>query len=193
MDSWDIRSRLERLVFTQLRDEYGDVAITREPLISQFTGHNFGDQDVPVDYLQAVEAAEQLSNIACGLVIDYADKARGQGRSWAEIATTLKIDPAGVDDAAIEAFERVAPPNRHSWRSDNYTSWTCTSCGQRVTDRGPWEGHPADNESGHAEDCERHQREIRAYLGDDYDVDDYQPGIDFEDNDTTDYGRGWRP
>ncbi|WP_433756331.1 hypothetical protein [Nocardia sp. CA-135398] len=42
-------------------------------------------------------------------------------------------------------------------------SWTCTSCDERVTDRGPYEGHPADNETGHATDCPRHQREILAY------------------------------
>ncbi|MBU3066433.1 hypothetical protein KO481_33540 [Nocardia sp. NEAU-G5] len=186
MDSWDIRSRLERLVFTQLRDEHGDAAITREPLISQFTGHNFGDHDVPVDYLQAVEVAENFIDIARGLVTEYVNKARGHGCSWVEIAATLKIDPDEVDDSAIEAFERVALLNGYSWRADAYTRWTCTSCGQRVNDRGPWNGHPADNESGHAEDCERHQREIRAYMLDATDVEDYEPG----DNDTTDYGRG---
>ncbi|MFE3222907.1 hypothetical protein [Nocardia sp. NPDC059228] len=185
MDSSDIRSRLERLVLAQLRDEHDDVAITRKPLISQFTGHNYGDHDVPTDYLQAIEVAERLSGIACALMIDYADKPRGQGSSWAEIATAMTIDPDEVDDPAIEAFERVAPPDRYRWRADNYTTWTCVSCGQRVTDRGPYDGHPVDNESGHAEGCERHQRDICAYLGDNYDADDSGAG------ETSGPTRGW--
>ncbi|MEG8177464.1 hypothetical protein GZH49_02815 [Nocardia terpenica] len=161
MDVWGIRNRLERIVFAQLRDEYGDGAVAREPVISQFTGFNFGDKDAPADYVQAAEVAEQIGRIASGLVDDYVRKARGQGRTWAEIATVFEIDPAEVDDPAIEAFERIAPPERFS---DNHTSWTCTSCQQRVTDRGPWNPHPADNESGHGEGCERHQREINAFL-----------------------------
>ncbi|MGY2061643.1 hypothetical protein ACW9HQ_42790, partial [Nocardia gipuzkoensis] len=133
MDGIDIRNRLQRIVFEQLRDEYGDTAVAKEPWISQFTGFNYGDLDVPANYVQALEVAERISRVASGLASDYADKARGQGRSWSEIATAFKIDPAEVDDPAVEAFERIAPPQR--WRSDNCTFWTCTSCQQRVTDR----------------------------------------------------------
>lgn len=176
----EFRNRLEQLVITQLRDEHGDAAVVREPLISRFTGYNFGDQDVPADYLQAIEAAGKLSNAARGLMVGYADKARGQGRSWAEIADAFHIDSEQVSDPAVEAFERIAPPDESGWCRDNYTTWTCTSCQQRVTDRGPWNPHPADNESGHADGCERHDREIREYVSgrDDLDYGDFDYGDD---------------
>jgi hypothetical protein len=34
-------------------------------------------------------------------------------------------------------------------------AWTCQSCGENVSDRGPYNGHPEDEQSGHADGCER--------------------------------------
>jgi hypothetical protein len=42
-------------------------------------------------------------------------------------------------------------------------SWTCASCGEWITDSGPYNGHPDDDERGHAEDCARHLAEAAAY------------------------------
>ncbi|WP_433622750.1 hypothetical protein [Nocardia sp. CA-120079] len=151
---------MERVVLARIREEHGETAITQKPLISKLTGYNFGDQDVPTNYLQAIEAAERLASTARGMAGEYAREARGQGRTWAEIAGAFGIDSDDVVDPAVEAFQRIVPPDR--WGAES-TSWTCTSCDTRVTDRGPYEGHPADNETGHATDCTRHQREILAY------------------------------
>ncbi|QBS43576.1 hypothetical protein [Nocardia sp. CS682] len=162
MNAWELRRRLEKAVFARIRDEHGDTAITEEPYISRLTGYNYGDQDVPVDYLHAIEAADWVNRIAHSMTDEYACKARGQGHSWDDIADAFGIDRDEVSEPAVEAFQRVAPPERYGW-GDNNACWTCTSCNQRVTDRGPYEGNPADNETGHGEDCERHQREISAY------------------------------
>ncbi|MFC9438972.1 hypothetical protein [Nocardia sp. NPDC057030] len=170
------RDQLERVVFSHIRDDHGDNAMAKEPLISQFTGYNFGDREVPVNYLHAIEGAERLSRIAQGMVDDYARKARGQGRSWAEIADAFGIDRDEVSEPAVAAFERVAPPER--WTETN-AYWTCTSCEQRVTDRGPYDADPTGNETGHGQDCERHQREISAYVSR-FDRSDSDPGWEFE-------------
>jgi len=74
----------------------------------------------------------------------------------------LPIDQDETNDPAADAFVWVAP--RPSMRFDAVTtSWECSSCGQRVTDRGPYNGYPEDDESGHGADCARHAEDVRAY------------------------------
>ena len=96
------------------------------------------------------------------LARDYARRARGAGRSWDEVAAALKFDAAGHDDPSVEAFLWVAPTP--SQRFDSIvTSWECASCAARVTDRGPFGGHPEEVEEGHLDSCARHQEDISAY------------------------------
>lgn len=168
MDFYDIRSRINRLVHEKLRADHGDTALTRESVISEFTGNHFGDREIPADYLRAIETANQIADTARFMGTEYAREARRHGRSWAEIADVLGIDADEVSDPAVAAYERVAGTG---WSS--ITSWRCACCEQRVSDRGPWNPHPDDNETGHATDCERHHREITAYerLRDGYDRD----------------------
>ncbi|WP_280442684.1 hypothetical protein [Nocardia brasiliensis] len=175
MDVWKARDQVDRIVLSRIRDEHGDTAISKESWISPSTGFNYGDRDVPANYLHAIEGADWLHRIAQGMASEYARKARGQGHTWAEIADAFSVDRDEVDEPAVEAFERISPPER--WR-DNNTHWTCTSCEQRITDRGPYSANPADNETGHGEDCERHQREISAYRRD-WDLDN-DPGWEYE-------------
>lgn len=163
MNGWKARDQIDRIVLTRIREERGDTGISREPWISRLTGFNYGDVDVPANYLHAIEAADWLQRVAHGMAAEYARKARGQGHSWDEIADAFGIDRDQVNEPAVEAFERVAPPQR--WR-DNNAYWTCRSCDQHISDRGPYEANPADSETGHLESCQRHQREISVYQGD---------------------------
>lgn len=158
MNYYDIRNRLDRILHEKLRAEYGESAVTREPIISEITGHNFGDREVAADPLQAIEEADRIAKVARSLANDYAKKARRHGRSWDEIGQAFGFDTDEVPGPAIQAYERVVEASLSAT-----PSWKCACCSQRVTDRGPWEPHPADSESGHASDCERHHREIAAY------------------------------
>jgi hypothetical protein len=159
MDSSQTRHQLERVLFAKLRDEHGDTAIRREPFVSKTTGFNYGDRDVPADYLAAVEAANQLADHARGMAREYALRARSLGRSWREVAGAFGLDHDDIDDPAVAAFERVAGTD---W---NYpkTYWTCGSCEQRITDNGPYSANPDGTEEGHRGSCERHERDTRGY------------------------------
>ena len=87
---------------------------------------------------------------------------RSPHASWDEVAAALKFDAAGHDDPSVEAFLWVAPTP--SQRFDSIvTSWECASCAARVTDRGPFGGHPEEVEEGHLDSCARHQEDISAY------------------------------
>lgn len=66
------------------------------------------------------------------------------------------------DDPAVEAFRWVAPTPVHPFDRLS-TSWACTSCGARVHDKGPFSGHPIDDEEGHDPGCARHVADIAAW------------------------------
>ncbi|MEV0765170.1 hypothetical protein [Nocardia sp. NPDC050435] len=157
MDIFAIRNRLNSVLIEKLRAEYGDTAVTKEPIISELTGHNFGDREVPADRLQAVKQANRIAGAARAMVNEQATEARRHGRSWAEIADALSITADTDDDPAVQAYRRVVGPD---WRDT--VSWRCACCEQRVIDHGPYDAHPSNAEFGHAEDCERHHREIEA-------------------------------
>jgi hypothetical protein len=154
----DTRSAVEQLVRRVLVDEHGAGAITRRPISRTIDI----EVDRPADYNAGIAAARRIANAAEALMRDYAKRARGEGLSWQQIAPSLPIDLGDTDDPAAEAFVWVAP--RPSQRFDRITtSWECASCGQRITDQGPYNGHPADDEHGHAEGCARHAEDIRAW------------------------------
>jgi hypothetical protein len=83
-------------------------------------------------------------------------RARGEGLGWAQIGEALNLqadESRGIPLAEV-AYEYAAAGHiRTSGRLSFY--WTCTTCGQHVTDRGPYEAHPLDNEDGHAGSCAR--------------------------------------
>lgn len=89
-----------------------------------------------------------------------ATKAREQGVSWVEIAEALPV--GDLDDPPAEAFYWVAGPPSMPFDPVS-VSWECGSCGKRIKDSGPHSAHPADCESGHADDCARHNAEVLAY------------------------------
>lgn len=158
MDTSDIRSRTERLIEAVILAEHGAGAMTRGPISSTLAI----DVPRPANWLQGAAAARRLGYIAEGIARDHARKARGEGRSWSEVADALGITTEEGQDPAIEAFYWVAP--RPSMPYDTITtSWECASCGARVRDVGPFSGHPDDEQEGHAAGCARHAEDVAAW------------------------------
>jgi hypothetical protein len=154
----EIRTRVEKIVKDALVTQSGSGAIVSAPLAPGYSTL----VDRPADYLAAAATARSVASTAESLARDYARRARGAGRSWDEVAAALKFDAAGQDDPSVEAFLWVAPTP--SQRFDSIvTSWECASCAARVTDRGPFGGHPEEVEEGHLDSCARHQEDISAY------------------------------
>ncbi len=94
---------------------------------------------------------------------------RGEGTSWREAADLLGIPWSDDYSRPERAYELVLGRDRATddtfYRHNVY--WRCgssTGCGARITDHGPYNGHPADNETGHTPDCRRHAAEGEAYL-----------------------------
>lgn len=148
------------LVFDLLRARYGTEAVIDRPIGDRPTLTVFA----PADYTAGVAAARMVAAHAHELINHYARNARSEGHSWRDLA-----DPLGVDtddayvDPAVAAFEMIA--GKPSMRFDPlWTSWRCVTCGELVTDHGPYNGHPTDCETGHDQACARHQAEVAAYL-----------------------------
>lgn len=123
----------------------------------------------PLAGIRAALVAQQAAKVA---VRDYIATARSDGLPWDEIGGTLR-EAGAIGDGdlpegdspyyvAAAAFEYAA-----SWSADLFHDpkfgWTCQSCGHRITDRGPYDSNPQDNQRGHADGCSRLASEIAAY------------------------------
>jgi hypothetical protein len=111
------------------------------------------------------EAAQAVIGLAERIRAKYVIELRGEGVSWEEITDLLKVEWSSEYVRAERAFDMVAdaPPSRFDGPR---VYWTCggpLGCGQYVTDKGPYESYPADNEHGHAEGCRRLAAEIQAH------------------------------
>jgi hypothetical protein len=99
----------------------------------------------------------------------YAEQARGAGRPWDDVAEALGIgvteDGEPRDEQGVPPADRgpAAAADEPSWFHRPTARWTCSTCGQRITDHGPFESHPDDVEEGHAEGCARREAEIATY------------------------------
>lgn len=115
--------------------------------------------------LQAIEAAVFTRNVAAGRARHYAQRARGDGHGWDVIGEALGLTEQAKHEQRGRgelAFEMVAgaPPMRF----DRVTChWTCSTCGEFVTDNGPYNPHPEDQEEGHAADCSRFRQAVSEY------------------------------
>lgn len=93
---------------------------------------------------------------------------RGEGTSWREVADLLEI-PWSEEYSRLErAYELVLGPEPEGSSPFHTRSvyWTCGGpggCDKFIADRGPYNGHPFDNEDGHADDCRRRAAEGDAY------------------------------
>ncbi|MGH3273479.1 MAG: hypothetical protein ACRDNZ_04035 [Streptosporangiaceae bacterium] len=95
----------------------------------------------------------------------YVRRAREDGMTWEAIGAALGMDqdadtPDGYD-LGVAAYEEVAGRPDLSWQPT--IGWTCPSCTQPISDRGPYESHPADNERGHADGCDRMATDVATY------------------------------
>jgi hypothetical protein len=123
------------------------------------------------------EEPSPLAGLHAGLAViamaerrtyEYAVKLRSEGTSWAEIADLLGVPYSDSYVRREHTYELVRGPiPEYAGPFDEHNVyWECTGpggCGQYVTDRGPYESHPADNERGHAEDCRRARREAEEH------------------------------
>jgi len=96
---------------------------------------------------------------------EHAERARGDGITWEQIGEALGLDqgPYGTSgyDLGIAAFEHFTAEAGHRYPASFH--FGCASCGEYITDRGPFESHPEDNERGHAEGCVRMAADIVAW------------------------------
>ena len=122
------------------------------------------------DPLAGVRAALLLRGVAAGQLNEHARDARAAGRSWDEIGAALDLPDYEFDSRAEVAFVwlvegREPEPETGAIPASRTPSswWRCGSCAQQVTDHGPFESHPDDNEIGHAPDCARHLADVAAW------------------------------
>ena len=84
-------------------------------------------------------------------------RARAAGMTWAQVGEALNLEAdqdRGIPLAEV-AYEYVTDAE-HARPFDQLSFYyTCSACEQHVTDRGPYNTHPLDNEEGHAGDCAR--------------------------------------
>jgi hypothetical protein len=124
-----------------------------------------------VEPLAGVRAAVLARDVALGRVLEYALQARADGCSWDDIAEALGVEQGKgavvrgeraylhlIEDRPLctEGPDSWAPPAQRA-------HWRCASCGQYVTDQGPFDASPGANEQGHAPGCARHAAEMAAY------------------------------
>ena len=115
--------------------------------------------------LAGLQAALTVARLAQSQAYGFAKGLRGEGSSWDEIAELLEIEWSEGYVQREQAFELVAGP-ASSYSYDRYVFFTCggpQGCGESISDRGPYNGYPSDNETGHAEGCRRLAAEVEAY------------------------------
>lgn len=118
------------------------------------------------DPLAGVRAAALVQHVAAGQVREHADDARAAGRTWSDVADALGIAdgqcPRGELAYLLLVEHQALPVDPPSFRRSS-TWWRCGTCGERVTDYGPFDPHPADREDGHATGCDRLAADLSAY------------------------------
>lgn len=157
---WSLRTAIQ----VAAREGFGARSVERP-----IPGFSLPDRDV--EPLAGVRAAVLARHVAVGRVWEYAQQARADGHSWDAIAEALGVERAeGPLSRGERAYLHVVedrplytegPGQR--WGSPQVAHWRCSSCGQHVTDRGPFEAAPDNNEEGHASGCARHAAEVEAY------------------------------
>lgn len=155
----DVLLATENLVHRLIRATFGDEVFHAEPM---WQGSPLTRQVPPPAH--ALRVALLVQGVGAHLVSEYAAMMRGDGGSWDSVFAVLGLETQEWKSPAELAYEHVlGPPSADYPHDRRYVRWTCRSCGKRVSDSGPYNGHPADNETGHGPGCERHQAEIAAY------------------------------
>jgi hypothetical protein len=118
--------------------------------------------------LAGIRYAMTAQAAAARVADSYIRYAREDGRTWLQIGQALALQADSDYDIAAGAYEHASGPER-PFHEPSFR-WDCPSCGQGITDHGPYTANPWDSESGHAEGCPRFAAEIaryHAYCGDD--------------------------
>jgi hypothetical protein len=165
---WHIENTLTNLVIGEVVAELGRDGVRSAP-DPGFA--KYGNRPQP-DPLTAVRAARTIRAEALQLLGVHIDRARAHGHTWAELAGALRLtrdaEEAGIPDG--EAAFCWATTGRIDgdrpnpiWGYEPRRSWRCASCEERVSDRGPFAGHPDEEETGHAPGCARHTADLAAW------------------------------
>jgi hypothetical protein len=142
--------RLQGLVLDLVREVHGDAAVERR---ARYDGDRFPEH-VPTP-MAGLWAADGLLRRVGQEVQQHARRAREAGHSWEQIGHALDIRPDGGRSAAEAAYERFAgTPASWPLQGPSFV-WPCPACDRVISDRGPYESHPDDNQPGHAKDCSR--------------------------------------
>lgn len=111
--------------------------------------------------LDGIKAARTYEHAAARLAAEYVTRARTDGAGWLEIGQALGLDAEDGTDIAVEAYGQACGTDTFGHRLPYW--FPCGTCGGQVTDRGPFGGHPAEQEEGHADSCARFAEAVRAY------------------------------
>jgi hypothetical protein len=112
-----------------------------------------------------IRAAVIVRRAASEIVDEYVREARGEGIGWEPIGQALGLEEeAQESDRPLGevAYESVVGPPGHCFDEPKF-HYTCGSCGGRVTDSGPYNGHPIDEERGHGKTCQRFAAALAEY------------------------------
>jgi hypothetical protein len=191
---WHIHNTLSNLVIGAVVAELGRDGVRSAP-DPGFA--RYGNRPQP-DPLTAVRAARTIRGEAAQLLGEHIDRARAHGHTWTDLAAALGLT-RDAEEAGIPAGEAAfcwATTGRIDgdrpnpvWGYEPRRSWRCASCEERVHDRGPFNGHPDDDETGHAAGCARHTADVAAWRtrnGWDDDADEDQDGNEDENGDDGD-------
>ncbi|MDQ1675715.1 MAG: hypothetical protein QOC93_859 [Actinomycetota bacterium] len=164
---WHIQDTLTNLVVREVTEELGPdgVGYGPDPGFAKY-----GNRPQP-DPLAAVRVARTIRREAAQLLGEHIDRARGAGHTWTDLAAALGLtklaDEAGipVDEAAFcwATTGRIDGDRGPFSGYEPRRSWRCASCQERVSDHGPFNGNPDDDETGHAPGCARHTAELAAW------------------------------
>jgi hypothetical protein len=118
--------------------------------------------------MAGLRAALTVVEIAQQEAYKYVRGLRGEGTPWREIADLLSIPWSDEYSRTERAYELALGPDPEGSSPFHQRNvyWHCRGplgCGKYISDRGPYNGHPRDNEDGHADDCRRQVAEGEAY------------------------------
>jgi hypothetical protein len=117
------------------------------------------------ELLAGVRAAQALAETAVLVGREQAERARGDGVTWEQIGEALGLeqgpDTASGYDLGIAAFEYFTGEPGPGYPAS--FQFCCASCGEYITDHGPFDSHPEGNEQGHAEGCVRLAADLTAW------------------------------
>jgi hypothetical protein len=112
-----------------------------------------------------LQAALTVVEMAQRKAYEFALGLRGEGTAWREVADLLDVPWSDDYSRPERAYEMVRGPDDGGFHQRN-VYWTCAGplgCGRYITDRGPYNGQPIDNEDGHDDECRRLAADMAAW------------------------------